>query len=142
MYATDPQYATGWEKSRLAMLGYKNTGEQNTWGKINSWLPGVGIANNLRARRYSEKIGATDTWENIKEDTDNRLMKQGALVGGGLMAAGGFIAAPAIAAGGLSAIPSAATTLASSGLGMTSNFAGMLAFDQDDTTEESNYIYR
>jgi len=195
MYATDPQYATGAEKARLALLGYKASGEQNTWGKINSWMPVSGLTQNLRARDYAERIGATDTWENIKEDTDNRLMKQGVLVGATLMAAGGILAAPAIggalggagagaagaagaagstaalggvagAAGGASAAATAAagatgaagiagaagagstaltvgTELFKGGLNMTSNFAGMLAFDQDDgTTDDSNYIYR
>ena len=196
MYATDLQYAEGWEKSRLAMMGYKATGEQNTWGKINSWIPGTGITTNLRARNYAEKIGATDAWENVKEDTDNRLMKQGVLAGAALMAAGGIVAAPALggilggggaaaagagaaasgtaalggvagAAGGASAAATAAGTAAATGgaigaaggaagggalsagtqlfttgLGMTSNFAGMLAFDQDEDSEDSNYIYR
>ena len=203
MYATDLQYATGSEKARLAMMGYKATGEQNTWGKINSWMPGTGITTNLRARNYAEKIGATDAWENIKEDTDNRLKKQGVLAGAALMAAGGIVAAPALggilggggaaaavagaaasgtaalggvagAAGGASAAATAAGTAAATGgaigaaggaigaaggaagggalsvgtdlfktgLGMTSNFAGMLAFDQDEDSEDSNYIYR
>jgi hypothetical protein len=127
MYATDLQYAEGSEKARLAMMGYKATGEQNTWGKINSWIPGTGITTNLRARNYAEKIGATDAWENIKEDTDNRLMKQGVIVGVGLGAAGVATGNPALAKAGLS---------------MTSNFAGMLAFDQDEDSEDSNYIYR
>jgi hypothetical protein len=43
------------------------------------------------ARNYAEKIGATDAWENIKEDTDNRLMKQGVIAGAALMAAGGIL---------------------------------------------------
>ena len=199
MYAIDPQYATGAEKARLALLGYKASGEQNTWGKINSWMPVSGLTQNLKARNYAKKIGATDTWENIKEDTDNRLMKQGVLAGAALMAAGGIVAAPALAgaagagaagagaagaaaaagstaalggvagaAGGASAAATAAagaagaagiagaagaagstaaltagTELFKGGLNMTSNFAGMLAFDQDDgTTDDSNYIYR
>jgi hypothetical protein len=195
MYATEPQYATGSEKARLAFLGYKPSGEQNTFGKIMSWTPALGLAQNAMARNYAQKIGATDAWENIKEDTDNRLMKQGALVGAGLMAAGGIVAAPALgglfgggaaaagagaaatgtaslggiagAAGGASAAATAAGTAAGTaaatggavgaagggalsagtelfktGLGMTSNFAGMLAFDQDEDSEDSNYIYR
>jgi hypothetical protein len=195
MYATEPQYATGAEKAGLAFRGYKATGEQNTFGKIMSWTPALGLAQNLMARNYAQKIGATDAWENIKEDTDNRLMKQGVLVGATLMAAGGILAAPAIggalggagagaagaagaagstaalggvagAAGGASAAATAAagatgaagiagaagagstaltagTELFKGGLNMTSNFAGMLAFDQDDgTTDDSNYIYR
>lgn len=198
MYATEPQYATGAEKAGLAFRGYKATGEQNTFGKIMSWTPALGLAQNAMARNYAQRIGATDTWENVKEDTDNRLMKQGVLVGGGLMAAGGILAAPAIggvlggagaagaagttaaaagstaalggvagAAGGASAAATAAagatgaagiagaagagstaltagTQLFTKGLGMTSNFAGMLAFDQDDgtTQDDSNYIYR
>jgi hypothetical protein len=196
MYATEPQYATGSEKARLAFLGYKSSGEQNTFGKIMSWQGGLGIAQNAMARNYAEKIGATDAWENIKEDTDNRLMKQGVLAGAALMAAGGIAAAPALggilagggataagagaaasgtaalggvagAAGGASAAATAAGTAAATGgaigaaagaagggalsagtqlfktgLGMTSNFAGMLAFDQDEDSEDSNYIYR
>jgi hypothetical protein len=142
MYATDPQYATGSEKLGLALRGYKATGEQNTFGKVMSWMPALGLAQNAMARNYAERIGATDTWENVKEDTDNRLMKQGVIAGAGLMAAGGIVAAPAIAAGGLAAVPAAAGALASSGLDMTSNFAGMLAFDQDEDSEDSNYIYR
>ena len=196
MYATEPQYATGSEKARLAFLGYKPSGEQNTFGKIMSWQGGLGIAQNAMARNYAQKIGATDAWENIKEDTDNRLMKQGVLAGAALMAAGGIAAAPALggilagggaaaagagaaasgtaalggvagAAGGASAAATAAGTAAATGgaigaaagaagggalsagtqlfktgLGMTSNFAGMLAFDQDEDSDDSNYIYR
>ena len=127
MYATDLQYATGSEKARLAFLGYKPSGEQNTFGKIMSWQGGLGIAQNAMARNYAQKIGATDAWENIKEDTDNRLMKQGVIVGVGIGAAGVATGNPA---------------LAKAGLGMTSNFAGMLAFDQDEDSEDSNYIYR
>jgi hypothetical protein len=196
MYAAEPQYATGSEKARLAFLGYKSSGEQNTFGKIMSWQGGLGIAQNAMARNYAQKIGATDAWENIKEDTDNRLMKQGVLAGAALMAAGGIAAAPALGgilagggaaaagagaaasgtaalggvagvAGGASAAATAAGTAAATGgaigaaagaagggalsagtqlfktgLGMTSNFAGMLAFDQDEDSEDSNYIYR
>ena len=200
MYATEPQYATGSEKARLAFLGYKPSGEQNTFGKIMSWTPALGLAQNAMARNYAKKIGATDAWENIKEDTDNRLMKQGVIAGAALMAAGGIVAAPALggilggggaaaagagaaasgtaalggvagAAGGASAAATAAGTAAATGgaiggaigaaggaagggalsagtqlfktgLGMTSNFAGMLAFDQDEDSEDSNYIYR
>ena len=196
MYATEPQYATGSEKARLAFLGYKSSGEQNTFGKIMSWQGGLGIAQNAMARNYAEKIGATDAWENIKEDTDNRLKKQGVIAGAALMAAGGIAAAPALggilggggaaaagagaaasgtaalggvagAVGGASAAATAAGTAAATGgaigaaagaagggalsagtqlfktgLGMTSNFAGMLAFDQDEDSEDSNYIYR
>lgn len=128
MYATDPQYATGAEKARLALLGYKASGEQNAFGKFMSWQAGLGLAQNAMARNYAEKIGATDAWENIKEDTDNRLMKQGVYVGAGVAAAGALTGNPA---------------LISSGLGMTTNFAGMLAFDQDEgTSDDSNYIYR
>jgi hypothetical protein len=79
MYATDPQYATGSERAGLALRGYKATGEQNTFGKVMSWMPALGLAQNAMARNYAERIGATDTWENIKEDTDNRLMKQGVI---------------------------------------------------------------
>jgi hypothetical protein len=43
MYATDPQYATGSEKARLAFLGYKASGEQNTFGKIMSWQAWIGV---------------------------------------------------------------------------------------------------
>jgi len=204
MYASDPQYATGAEKARLALLGYKASGEQNTFGKIMSWQGGLGVAQNLMARNYTQKIGATDAWENVKEDTDNRVKKFGIQAGAALMAAGGILAAPAIggvlggagaagaagttaaaagstaalggvagAAGGASAAATAAagatgaagiagaagagstaltagTQLFTKGLGMTSNFAGMLAFDQDDgttqydgtTQDDSNYIYR
>jgi hypothetical protein len=155
MYATDLQYATGSEKARLALRGYKATGEQNTFGKIMSWTPALGLAQNAMARNYAEKIGATDAWENIKEDTDNRLKKQGVIAGAALMAAGGIAAAPALggilggggaAAAGASAAGggalSAGTQLFKTGLGMTSNFAGMLAFDQDEDSEDSNYIYR
>ena len=191
MYAVDPQYATGAEKARLALLGYKASGEQNAFGKVMSWMGPLGLAQNVMARNYTKKIGATDAWENVKEDTDNRVKKLGIQAGAALMAAGGIVAAPALAgaagagaagagaagatataagstaalggvagaAGGASAAATAAagaagaagagtaatigTELFKSGLGMTSNFAGMLAFDQDDgTTDDSNYIYR
>lgn len=189
MYATDPQYATGAEKARLALLGYKASGEQNAFGKFMSWQGPLGVAQNIMARNYTKKIGATDAWENVKEDTDNRIKKLGIQAGATLMAAGGIVAAPALAgaagagaagatataagstaalggvagaAGGASAAATAAagatgaakaagstaaltagTELFKGGLGMTSNFAGMLAFDQDDgTTDDSNYIYR
>ena len=128
MYASDPQYATGAEKAGLAFRGYKATGEQNTFGKIMSWTPALGLAQNAMARNYAQRIGATDTWENVKEDTDNRLMKQGVMAG---------------AAIGVAGVATGNPQLMSTGLSMTSNFAGMLAFDQDEgTNDDSNYIYR
>lgn len=127
MYANEPDYLQE-GKLGLALLGYKPTGEQNTWGKINSWMGTSGITTNALARGYAEKRGATDTWENIKEDTDNRMKKLGVQAGVAMSVAGGITGNP---------------QMVGQGLNMTSNFAGQLAFDQNTgLTDDSEYIYR
>lgn len=127
MYASEPDYLKEGQLG-LSLLGYKPTGEQNTWGKISSWMGLAGVGANAAARHYTEKRGATDTWENIKEDTDNRLMKFGTQAGVGVAAAGAVTGNP---------------QLIGTGLNMTSNFAGQLAFDQDTgMLDDAEYIYR
>ena len=127
-YAIDPQFATDSKtKAKLGLLGYDQTGQQNAWGKISSWIPGLNLGLNKIAENVAENNGATDTMGNVGEDFDNRLNKN-AIVGGAAMAVGGAVTGnPA---------------LAMKGLGMATQFGGALAFDQNNLVTEGQYIYR
>ncbi len=127
-YAIDPQFATDKKvKTGLGFAGYKPNGEQNLWGKITSWIPGVNLLMNKAAENIAEKNGATDTFENVKEDFDNRLDKT-AVIGGAALGAAG------LATGNMG--------LAKTGLGLSTQFGGALAFDQNNLVTEGQYIYR
>ncbi len=110
---------------RLAMAGYKPTGEQNAFGKIASWIPGINLAQNAMAQKYAR--GSEDAMHNIGEDWDNRVAKT-AIVGGVAMGV----------AGGVTGNP----MLLQKGLDLTTQFAGQLAFDQNDLVTEGQAIYR
>ncbi len=126
-YADSPEFADKQTQRKLALAGYNATGQQNTWGKISSWIPGLGLGLNKRAENIAEKAGATDTMGNIQQDFDNRLDKLG-IYGGVAMGALG------VATGN--------PQLAVQGLNMTTQFGGALAFDQNDLVTEGQYIYR
>lgn len=132
------------ENNRLGWLGYNAQGEQNAWGKISSWIPALGVGMNLAARGIANKNGAQDTLDNLKEDTDNRLMKTAVGVGvgtAGLGIAGGLGAFAGTGFGGF--LSKNAFDLAKTGLGMSANFGGQLAFDQEyNDLGEQDYIYR
>lgn len=112
---------------KLAILGYKNSGEMNTWGKINSWIPGANLLYNKAAEKVASKGGARDSMLNIQQDFDNRVDKIGIEAGVGLGIAGAATGDPA---------------LIGQGLNMTTQFGGSLAFDQNELTTEGGYIYR
>lgn len=126
-YADSPEFADRATQRKLALAGYDQTGQQNTWGKISSWIPGLGLALNKKAERIAEKGGATDTMANVQQDFDNRVDKMGVYAGVVTGAAG-------IATGN--------PQLAMQGLNMTTQFGGALAFDQNDLVTEGQYIYR
>lgn len=70
-YVTDRRH-----KIALSLLGYNATGQQNTWGKISSWLmPGHAVVANRAAKKIAKQTGARDTTENINDDFDNRVAK-------------------------------------------------------------------
>ena len=146
-YAIDPQFATDSKtKAKLKLLGYDQTGQQTGFGKATSLIPGVGVGMNLAARGVAEKSGATDAWGNIKEDTDNRIMKTAIGVAAGTAAVGGAAALGAIGGAGSGALGTAIAAnsgaLISGGLGAGAKFGGALAFDQNNLVTEGQYIYR
>jgi len=126
-YADSPDFADNATQRNLALLGYKQDGTQNLWGKMTSFGSFNSLATNKLASSIAEKAGATDTMANIQQDFDNRLNKMG-LVLGVLQGAGG------------------ATTgnpqMVIQGLNTTTQFGGALAFDQNDLVTEGQYIYR
>jgi len=126
-YADSPEFADKATQRKLALRGYDQTGQQNTWGKISSWIPGWGVALNKGAENVAERAGATDTMNNIQQDFDNRLNKLGIYAGVAMGAAGAATGNP---------------QLAMQGLNMTTQFGGALAFDQNDLVTEGQYIYR
>lgn len=113
------------DKFRLAMSGYKSTGEQNAWGKITSWIPGYNMLANKQAQRLAR--GSEDAMQNIGEDWDNRVAKTGIVAGTALGIAAGVTGNP---------------QLAMKGLDMATTFGGQLAFDQNDLITEGQAIYR
>lgn len=125
-YYAAPDYADNpIEKFRLAMAGYKANGEQNTFGKVMSWVPGYNLAANKQAQNIAK--GSDDTMHNIQQDWDNRLAKTGIVAGTALGVAGGVTGNP---------------ELAMQGLNMATTFGGQLAFDQNDLITEGQAIYR
>lgn len=84
-YFTPLLQATGADRRGLALLGYKSDGTQNTWGKITSWVPGLGLGNNIRAKELASNAGLNQVAGNIADDTANRqakLMAQLSIIGG------------------------------------------------------------
>ena len=77
----------------LALAGYKAGGEQNTWGKVTQWIPGLGTMQHVAAENITK---GSDVGESIKSHRNQLAKKQ---IIGTLMAAGGIIAAPHLAAG-------------------------------------------
>ena len=125
-YYAAPDYVDNpLDRAKLAMSGYKPNGEQNAFGKVTSWIPGINLAQNAMAQKYAR--GSEDTMHNISEDFDNRLAKT-AIVGGVAMCV----------AGGVTGNP----MLLQKGLDLTTQFAGQLAFDQNDLVTEGQAIYR
>lgn len=139
-YAIEPDYLND---NKLAWLGYKNDGSQSTWGKISSWIPGVGVGMNLAARGIANKNGAEDTLDMLKQDTDNRIMKTAVGAGVAMGGVGALGAAGALGAGSFGTFAANnALGLAKTGLGMSANFGGQLAFDQQEEADFGDYIYR
>ena len=142
-YYDAPDFATGITRTKLGLLGYDQTGQQNTWGKISSWIPGVNLLQNQIAKKVAGKGGAGDTALNIKQDFDNRLMKTGLVAGA---AAGGLGIAGAAGLTGTGALGTFAAKNASqlmkSGLDLTTKSGGALAFDQNQLITEGQFIYR
>jgi len=104
----------------LALVGYKPTGEQNTWGKISQWIPGIGAGFHASAERITQ---GSDINPEIKEHRKQLLKKQTlgiaavltAGFGGPLLAAGG---------GGATGTTSGAIGTTSGAIGTTSGATG------------------
>lgn len=124
-YAVNPQYAKGFAKTRLSMNGYKSNGEQNTLGKIESWVPGLNLITNMSAENIAKKNGAKDTAFNIGQDFDNRVDKIGAEIG---------------VAGAVTGAVTGNSQMAIQGLNTAIKYAGSLAFDQNDW-QQGDAIY-
>lgn len=124
-YADSPDFADKATQKKLALLGYKQDGTQNLWGKITSW--GGSLGYNKLASSIAEKAGATDTMANIQQDFDNRLNKMGLVLGVAQGVGGAITGNP---------------QMVIQGLNTTTQFGGALAFDQNDLVTEGQYIYR
>lgn len=124
-YADSPDFADKATQRKLALLGYKQDGTQNLWGKITSW--GGSLGYNKLASSIAEKAGATDTMANIQQDFDNRLNKMGLVLGVAQGVGGAITGNP---------------QMVIQGLNTTTQFGGALAFDQNDLVTEGQYIYR
>lgn len=124
-YADSPDFADNATQRKLALLGYKQDGTQNLWGKITSW--GGSLGYNKLASSIAEKAGATDTMANIQQDFDNRLNKMGLVLGVAEGVGGAITGNP---------------LMVTQGLNTAIQFGGALAFDQNDLVTEGQYIYR
>ncbi len=98
-----PEYVTD-KRALLAMklLGYNAQGEQNTWGKVSSWMmPGHAVVANRVAKKISKESGARDTAGNVQDDLDNRIAKVMTILGVGQAAAGVATGNPQLIQGGI-----------------------------------------
>lgn len=98
-----PEYVTD-NRALLAMklLGYNAQGEQNTWGKVSSWMmPGHAVVANRVAKKISKESGARDTAGNVQDDLDNRIAKVMTILGVGQAAAGVATGNPQLIQGGI-----------------------------------------
>lgn len=98
-----PEYLTD-KRAIMAMklLGYNAQGQQNTWGKVSSWLmPGHAVVANRVAKKISKESGARDTAGNVQDDLDNRIAKVMTMLGVGHAAAGIATGNPQLIQGGI-----------------------------------------
>lgn len=126
-YADSPDFADNATQRNLALLGYKQDGTQNLWGKMTSFGSLNSLGTNKLASSIAEKAGATDTMANIQQDFDNRLNKMGLVLGVAQGVGGAITGNP---------------QMVIQGLNTTTQFGGALAFDQNDLVTEGQYIYR
>lgn len=126
-YFDAPEYVTD-KRALLAMklLGYNAQGEQNTWGKVSSWLmPGHAVVANRVAKKISKESGARDTAGNVQDDLDNRIAKVMTILGVGQAAAGVATGNPQLIQGGIknTAQGVGGVMAAGSGADMTDDFS-------------------
>lgn len=126
-YADSPDFADKATRRKLALLGYDQTGQQNTWGKLTSWAGFASLGANKVAARIAENNGATDAMANINQDFDNRVNKMGVVQGAVQAIGGAAMGNP---------------QMAMQGLNTATQFGGSLAFDQNELITEGQYIYR
>ena len=67
----------GWKKNALAVMGYKDTGERNAWGKAKSFLPNIGVASNLIGRNVAKKLTKGTDANTVMKETDDEWMSAG-----------------------------------------------------------------
>lgn len=97
-----PRRATGFSRFALSVAGYNpDTGQQNNAGKIMSWIPGLGIAANIYAKRQSKDANLYDINKTITMDTDNRLGKLQTVLGAGIGIAGAVTGNPTMISKGI-----------------------------------------
>lgn len=144
-YYVPPDYVDNpADRAKMAWAGYKPSGEQSTWGKISSWIPGVNLLQNKAAEKASR--GSEDAMQNVQEDFQNRITKTAVglgIVGAGL---GGLGALGVIGGAGSGAfgtfVGANSQALMQGGLNLATKFGGQLAFDQNDLVTEGQAIYR
>jgi len=70
------QARTPFEKFKLAISGYKNTGERNQFGKAASWLPTYSIYSDILAGSMFNRKSSPDSYNNFKM-TEQRDAQKG-----------------------------------------------------------------
>lgn len=121
------------QRTKLALAGYKPSGEQSTWGKILKWIPGLGVQTGALAATTAR---GTMAEKGVKEG----LKQRAKIFGGEVLAAFGAAAAlPAAGAGaagagagaGVAGVGAGAgagvTGAAGAGAGVTTAGAGVSA---------------
>lgn len=102
-YFDAPEYITD-KRAIMAMklLGYNAQGQQNTWGKVSSWLmPLQAVVANRVAKKISKESGARDTAGNVQDDLDNRIAKAMTMLSVGQAAVGIATGNPQLIQGGI-----------------------------------------
>ena len=102
-YFDAPEYVTDTRhKLALKLLGYNAQGQQNTFGKISSWLiPGHAVVANRVAKKIAKESGARDAAGNIQDDLENRIAKVMTMIGVGQTVAGAATGNPQMIQGGI-----------------------------------------
>jgi hypothetical protein len=103
-YYDDPEYLTGSAAKWASLLGFKKTGQRNTWGKIaGTFNPLFGIASNKVVDKIAADSGAGTAQENVKDVFQGDLLKAKVGLQAGLVAAGAMAGSPqaGMAASGL-----------------------------------------
>lgn len=136
-----PNKVKGFNKAALAVLGYKDTGERNTWGNIKSVLPNpVGtVASHQMARAFSKGTDTRKVLDETQDENFGMALAQGKTafqigklaLGGGIPGVGGASGVAAAGTGTGSQIAQMGSGGATGGLG--SNLSSLGASGNTET---------